>query len=59
MIRLVFEKLRKFFSTEVPADIAACEFDCRERECLNQDFLTCPRRLQKAEARKKLSEPAK
>ncbi len=56
MIRLLLEKLRNLFSTEVPADIAACEFDCREVECLNKDFLTCPRRLQKAEALKKLSE---
>lgn len=56
MIRLLFEKLRNLFSTEVPVDIAACEFDCREVDCLNQDFLTCSRRLQKAEALNKLSE---
>ncbi len=56
MIRLVFQKLRNLFSTEVPADVAACEFDCRKVECLNKEFLTCPRRLQKVEALKKLSE---
>ena len=58
MIRWFFQKLRNFFSTEVstevPAELAACEFDCREAECLTEDFLTCPRRLQKAEALKKL-----
>ncbi len=56
MIRLFFEKLLNLFSTEVPPELAACEFDCREVDCLNKDFLTCPRRLQKAEALKKLSE---
>ncbi|MGK7894003.1 MAG: hypothetical protein AB4372_10360 [Xenococcus sp. (in: cyanobacteria)] len=56
MIHLLFEKLRNWFSTEVPPELAACEFDCRDVECLTKDFLTCPRRLQKAEALKKLSE---
>ncbi|MDJ0897489.1 MAG: hypothetical protein QNJ55_01670 [Xenococcus sp. MO_188.B8] len=56
MIRWFFEKLRNLFSTEVPAALAACEFDCREVECLTKEFLTCPRRLQKAEALKRLSE---
>ncbi len=56
MIRLLFEKLRNFFATEVPADLAACEFECRNVECITKDFLTCPRRLQKAEALKSLSE---
>ena len=56
MIGLVFKKLRNFFSTEVPTDLAACEFDCRKVECLTKEFLTCPRRLQKVEALKKLSE---
>ena len=56
MIRLLLEKLRNLFSTEVPAALAACEFDCREVECLAKEFLTCPRRLQKAEALKRLSE---
>ena len=56
MIRWFFKKLRNFFWTEVSADIAACEFDCRKLECPTEDFLTCPRRLQKAEALKRLSE---
>ena len=56
MIRLLWEKLRNLFSAEIPSDIAACEFDCQEVECLTNDFLSCPRRLQKAEALKKLSE---
>lgn len=56
MIRLLGKKLRNFFSLEVPADLAACEFDCRELECPTKDFQTCPQRLQKAEVLKKLSE---
>ncbi len=55
MIRLLFKKIRNFFSTEVPADIAACEFECRDLNCPNQDFQTCPRRLQTAEELKNLS----
>lgn len=56
MIQWLGEKLRNFFSIEVPADLAACEFDCRELECPTKNFQTCPKRLQKAEAQKKLSE---
>ena len=56
MIRLIWEKISNFFSTEVPADMAACEFDCRESECINQKFLNCSRRLEKEEALNKLSE---
>ncbi len=58
MISFFFEKLLNLLSTEVPPELAACEFDCRKEECLTQDFLTCPRRLQKAEALKRLSEGA-
>ena len=56
MMHLLLKKLRNLFSVEISPDIAACEFDCREMECLTKDFLTCPRRLQKAEALRKLSE---
>ena len=56
MIRLFLAKLRNFFTSEVPVELAACEFDCRKKECPNQDFLTCPRRRQKAEALKRCSE---
>ncbi len=56
MIRWFFKKLRNSFSTDVSPELAACEFDCREIECLNEDFAVCPRRLQKAEAIYKLSE---
>ena len=50
MIRSLLKRVSNFVFTEVPKDIAACEFDCREVECLNKDFLTCSSRLHKAEA---------
>ncbi|ACK73872.1 hypothetical protein PCC7424_5811 (plasmid) [Gloeothece citriformis PCC 7424] len=56
MIRSFLQKLLKFFSEEVPSEIVACEFDCRQEQCLNEDFDSCPRRLQKAEALKRLSQ---
>ena len=30
---------------DVPEEIAVCEFDCREPECLMENWETCPRRL--------------
>lgn len=50
MILTLFRKLRAFSSTEVPADIAACEFDCREVDCSTERFLTCPKRMKKRAA---------
>jgi len=43
-------KLKPMFVAEVPADSAACEFDCRELDCTEKDWQNCPKRLQKAEA---------
>lgn len=47
----------KFFRTlwsnviqEVPAAIAQCEFDCRQSECPQSEWATCPRRLATASA---------
>jgi hypothetical protein len=37
--------LSKFIS-EVPEEISACEFDCRERECRMGDWSQCERRQQ-------------
>jgi hypothetical protein len=45
-----FQKLKPMIVAQVPADSAACEFDCRELDCSEQDWQNCPRRLQKAEA---------
>lgn len=32
--------------TEVPGEIAVCEFDCSKLECLHEDWANCPRRLE-------------
>jgi hypothetical protein len=31
---------------EVPEEISVCEFDCRETECMMENWETCPRRLE-------------
>lgn len=36
--------------SEVPPELAACEFECRERECAAETFDACDRRIQHAEA---------
>ena len=56
MVSWFFKKLRVLFSSEVSDEIAACEFECRKLECLNEDFVTCPKRLQKVEDLRKLSQ---
>ena len=50
MNRKLWERLRNWFSMEVPPSLEACEFDCRETECSSQDFEECPRRKQRASA---------
>ncbi|MEL6320295.1 MAG: hypothetical protein AAFQ57_06550 [Cyanobacteria bacterium J06626_14] len=54
MIRTFLKRVAMSLSVEVPADVAACEFDCREIDCPNEKFEACPRRLQKEEALKSL-----
>lgn len=56
MISWFFKKLRDLFSSEIPDELVACEFECREVECLDEDFLTCSKCLQKAEDLKKVSQ---
>ncbi|MGK7885958.1 MAG: hypothetical protein AB4057_15215 [Crocosphaera sp.] len=56
MINWFLKKLRGLFFSEVPDEIAACEFECRRLECLNENFVSCPKRLQKVEDLKKLSQ---
>jgi hypothetical protein len=50
-------KLKPLIVTEVPADTAACEFDCRQLDCSEQDWQNCPNRIQKAEAIRSLENP--
>ncbi|MGF1569813.1 MAG: hypothetical protein ACFCVD_17385 [Nodosilinea sp.] len=53
MARL-WQKLKPLVVAEVPADSAACEFDCRELDCSSEDWQNCPQRIQKAAAIKSL-----
>ena len=55
MNRRLWERLRNLFSMEVPAELEACEFDCRETQCSSEDFEQCPRRKQRAEDIKRRS----
>ena len=56
MINALLEKLKTYLFASVPADVAACEFDCRKLECQAEEWQTCARRLQKVEALKQLAE---
>ncbi len=47
MFQTLWQKFRDFWLTDVPPEIAACEFDCREIDCPTQDIQTCPGRQQK------------
>ena len=49
-IASVWQKLKPLVVAEVPADSAACEFDCRKLDCTEKDWQNCSRRIQKAEA---------
>ena len=49
MINWFFRKLRDLFSSEIPDEIAVCECECRKVECMDKNFLSCPKRLEKAE----------
>lgn len=31
---------------DVPSELAACEFDCRETECSMERWISCERRMQ-------------
>ena len=45
-LTVFWNKLKANISTEVPANIAACEFDCRKLECSNEEWETCPNRIE-------------
>jgi hypothetical protein len=44
------KKLKRGIATEVPADMAACEFSCREQTCTAEEWETCDQRHLEAEA---------
>ncbi|MEL7314178.1 MAG: hypothetical protein AAFN08_04400 [Cyanobacteria bacterium J06559_3] len=55
MLNSFLAKLKNYWSTEVPASMAACEFDCRKLECTAKDWETCPKRQQREAALKESS----
>lgn len=44
--------LKGAIATEVPPDLAACEWECRKPQCLHGDWVTCERRLAASEREK-------
>ena len=44
---MISRLMRRLFQpvTEVPEEIALCEFDCSKTECLQEDWANCTRRL--------------
>ena len=40
--------MREQVVTEVPADLALCEFDCQQTACSSEEWTTCQRRISRA-----------
>jgi hypothetical protein len=49
-IARLWKRVKPMIVAEIPADSAACEFDCRELDCSEQDWQNCPQRIEKAAA---------
>ena len=51
-VRGNFRRLVRFVKrtivTDVPEDLALCEFDCRRGQCQQDEWDTCDRRIRKA-----------
>ena len=41
--------LRNQIVAEVPADLAVCEFECRNTECRSEEWICCERRISRAD----------
>ncbi|PSN18629.1 hypothetical protein C7271_11575 [filamentous cyanobacterium CCP5] len=52
----LFQKFKEQLAPEVPAEVAACEFDCDRLDCSDQEWKTCANRLQKENAIKQNSQ---
>jgi len=50
LINRLWKRVTAMIAVEVPADMAACEFDCRELECEERRWESCPQRLEKSQA---------
>ena len=53
----IWQWIKREFIQDIPDDIALCEYDCRKQECTNEEWLTCERRVIRAES--ELRAPAK
>lgn len=49
-LKQFWQKVTAWVAVEVPAAVAACEFDCRELNCEERQWETCPQRIHKSEA---------
>lgn len=49
-LKHLWQKVTALVAVEVPAEVAACEFDCHELNCEERQWATCPRRVSKSEA---------
>ena len=41
-------RIRDAFVRDVPAEMALCEFDCRKDQCLEGEWASCERRVNRA-----------
>lgn len=57
VIKAWWQKVTAWLVAEVPAEMAACEFDCQELNCDVQQWQNCPHRRQKAAAINSLKQP--
>jgi len=48
-IRGFLQWVRDHFIQDVPEDTALCEFDCRKDQCTHGEWVSCERRLNRAE----------
>lgn len=48
LLRNVWDWAKRHILTEVSEDYALCEFDCRKPQCVEGEWETCTRRLQRA-----------
>jgi len=44
----LFRLLKSHLVSDVPEEIALCEFDCRKSQCEQTEWDTCARRIRKA-----------
>lgn len=56
-LQAFWQQFKAHLYAEVPAEVAACEFYCRELNCTAQTWEDCPKRQQKEQAIHQLRNP--